>query len=190
MDEQDRLHFSGVPGHAGASGEIALQTQFEKDGGDLERIFGAVPIPRLLEYLPKHQSAFDAMLPAIRDAWMINDYVDLWQFDEELAGNHFAWAYTMSTVKLILDIGISKSNKNEMRWAAARGPWPAQGNLRDDQLLPCMQCVYGKLRELLHLVVTSSSTLGARKEMQYTFASTDMQCYLSRAWNDLDGWRT
>ncbi len=189
LDEQDRLHFSGIPGHNGACGEIVIEKLLEKDGGALERIFGAVTVPRLLEYLPKHQSAFDAMLPAIREEWKNSLTVNPFQ---NAGADPQAFCYTFETVEFILKLGISNSETKmlELRWAAARGPWPdGDEDFREDQLKPCMQLAYGEVKKLLQKVVASSSSIGDRPEMQY-IASVDMECYLSRAWNGIDGWLT
>ena len=89
----------------------------------------------ILEYIPKNQSAFDHVLPALRRAYKNNQSILEIRDVMETINNHRpdmlsgekagrATKDTEHIVELVLRNGINEDNILQQKWAAAQGPMP------------------------------------------------------------------
>ena len=142
--------------------------------------------------IPKHQSAFDASLPALRAA---NDGI----LDETVPGvmqavleAELIWDDRIEggarrIVELLLQTGINETNVIQQKWIAMVGPMPAQ----PDPVAPavtaamiqtlCMKVAFYKLIDVIRKADLSIEAKMACK--------SDMSGILTFAWDGIYDWR-
>ena len=174
-------------------GDIPVPKLLEKNSGDLESICQYVTLPKILSYIPTHQSAFDSALPRLNQVWSleINKYVDLWRsgIAQENPAYELYRKYCFSTIDLLLKTGINNDNGLEVRWAAARGPWPLKNanNMSYRELPLCMQAVFYKLIDMIAILVKTDIPQEEQHNM-FVMLKSDLRCFLSPKWNGVGGW--
>ncbi len=173
--------------------QIPVGTLLQKSPGDMNVLESDV-LDQVCEYIPKHQSAFDAALPAIRAAYdgiMDATLPGIAEVDTE---EGVTWDDLISyhlrakrIVDLLLKHGISEANVMQQKWIAAIGPMP----IHPDPLTPevtaamlqttCMYVAFHKLIDVIRKVDLPSDARMA--------CDADMLKILDVSWHGVYDWR-
>ncbi len=172
--------------------EIPVGTLLSRNAGSL-KVFsdGTSFIKDLCEMIPKHQSAFDAALPALRAA---NDGIfqgvpGVLQvvLEAELIWDDLIEGGARRIIELLLKCGINETNELQQKWIAMVGPMPAQ----PDPVAPavtaamiqtlCMKVAFYKLIDVIRKADISIEAKMACK--------SDMSGILTFAWDGIYDWR-
>ena len=139
----------------------------------------------ILSYIPLIQSAFDYVLPALCQAYLVYPNLQLLQGVEVHVELTNAEALSLTNksrkiIELVLKQGINSSNKLAQKWIAARGPMPYSnvGHCYENQSLRISLC---KLINLLHIIkdfFPENTIFEARKQISE----------LSDSWDGIHGW--
>ena len=100
----------------------------------------------------------------------------------------FVINYVRHTVEMVLERGINHGNEMELRWAAARGPWPEDFQLEKNLFLG-MKGAFYVLVELSERALEGKLVdEGACFKLQGNIRS-DLDNILSPAWTGIHGWQ-
>ncbi len=172
--------------------EIPVGTLLSRNAGCL-KVFsdGTSFIKDLCEMIPKHQSAFDAALPALHAA---NDGILQGVpgvmgavLEAELIWDDLIEGGARRIIELLLKCGISETNELQQKWIAMPGPMPA----RPDPVAPavtaamiqtlCMKVAFYKLIDVIRKADLSFEAKRACK--------SDMSGILTLSWDGIYDWR-
>ena len=171
--------------------EIPVGTLLERNPGCLKVLCDGF-LKDLCEMIPKHQSAFDAALPALRAA---NDGI----LDETVPGlmavvlqAELIWDDLIEggarrIVELLLKYGISETNELQLKRIAMPGPMPehpdpsAPGVTAAMVQTLCMKVAFYKLIDVIRKADISIEAKMACK--------SDMSGILTFAWDGIYDWR-
>ena len=186
--------------------EIPVATLLEKNGGDLEKLEDNL-MKTIISFVPKEPSPFNTYLPTLKELisdsrkaglFVVHlDHPGLEQpFDYHDPAFNACNEYSHSTLDLILELGISARPFKEhlsLRWAAARGPWPAEteDNMCENRLKPCLRAVYYSIIELIREDLTYYELKGTitphHAEHILAILTSDLGV-LNRAWHGVGAW--
>ena len=173
--------------------EIPVGTLLKRNAGCLKVLSdGTSFLKDLAEMIPKHQSAFDAALPALRAA---NDGI----LDETVPGlmgvvlqAELIWDDLIEggvrrIIELLLKYGISETNELQLKMIAMPGPMPEH----PDPIAPgvtaamlqtlCMRVAFYKLIDIIRKADLSFEAKRACK--------SDMNGMLTFSWDGIYDWR-
>ena len=169
---------------------IPVGTLLQKSPGDLNVLESNV-MDHICEYIPKHQSAFDAALHALRAA---NDGI----MDEKVPGimaavleaeliwNDLIEGGAKRIVDLVLKHGISETNVVQQKWIAVIGPMPkhpdptAPGVTAAMLRTLCMKVAFYKLVDVIRKVELS---IDVKKTCK-----ADLSNILEHSWDGIYDW--
>jgi beta-glucosidase-like glycosyl hydrolase len=176
--------------------EIPVGTLLERNPGCLSRLLdGTSFLKDLCEMIPKHQSAFDAALPALRAA---NDGI----LDETVPGvmqavleAELIWDDRIEggarrIVELLLKTGINETNVIQQKWIAMVGPMPAQPEPFAPAVTAamiqtlCMKIAFYKLIDVIRKADISLLSPKAKRACKADLSGT-----LTFSWDGIYDWR-
>jgi len=173
--------------------EIPVGTLLKRNAGCL-KVFsdGTSFIKDLCEMIPKHQSAFDAALPALRAAndGILDETVPGVMgavLDAELIWDELLEGGARRIVELLLKHGISETNELQLKRIAMPGPMPehpdptAPGVTAAMVQTLCMRVAFYKLIDVIRKADLPFEAKRACK--------SDMSGILTLSWNGIYDWR-
>ncbi len=174
--------------------EIPVGTLLERNSGCLKVLMdGTSFLKDLCEMIPKHQSAFDAALPALRaanDGILDETVPGVLQavLEAELIWDDLIEGGARRIVELLLKTGINKTNVIQQKWIAMVGPMPY------DPLAPavtvamiqtlCMKIAFYKLIDVIRKADISLLSPKAKRACKADLSGT-----LTFAWDGIYDWR-
>ena len=173
--------------------EIPVGTLLSRNAGCLKVVSdGTSFIKDLCDMIPKHQSAFDAALPALRAA---NDGILDGSvpgvmgavLQAELIWDDLLEGGARRIIELLLKCGISETNELQLKMIAMPGPMPeypdpsAPGMTAAMMQTLCMRVAFYKLIDVIRKADISIEAKMACK--------SDMNGILTFAWDGIHDWR-
>ncbi len=171
--------------------QIPIGTLLQKSLGDMNVLESDV-MDHICEYIPKHQSAFDAALPALRaanDGIMDSTIPGIMAavLEAELIWDDLIEGGAKRIVDLLLKHGINEANVMQQKWIAAIGPMPkhpdptAPGVTAAMLQTLCMKVAFYKLIDVIRKVDLHIDVKKACK--------ADLSNILEFSWDGVYNWR-
>ena len=201
FDSDLKMHMVKGNYHGGEYGDVKIEKLLEKGAGALRNVFGtSIPMSQLMQWFPKHQSAFDALRPRLQDIWgisvngiTVNKRIHCSRLSQDIGFTALMTRYCCTTIDLLLYTGINEENALQTRWAAARGPWPQKThrNMSYEELKPCMKAVFHKLVDMLDFLFKTEARHWTKDQQRNTwdFVMSDLSRFLSYSWHSVGAWQ-
>ena len=179
--------------------EIPLPLLLKQGHGDFVKLDQTLE-DKILDYIPKNQSAFDSVLPAVMRAYQHDtDVLEVPGIEEvinDVAMNGVlmsgrAGGDTERIIELILHYGINEGNMLQQRWVAAQGPMPVNVVVSFDgqtvsaagHYFLCMALAYYKIIDLLRIIAIDQEY----PDDVMSGAVNDVRL-LCKSWEGVHGW--